>query len=59
MDAKETVYEALKKAGKALKNKEIAELTGLEVKEIAKCITALKKEDRIESPKNCFYAAKQ
>ena len=58
MDTKETVYNALKDAGKALKNKEIAEITGLEVKEIAKAITALKKEDKVESPKNCFYSAK-
>ena len=58
MDAKEAVYNALKDAGKAMKGKEIAELTGLDAKEVTKAITALKKEDRIESPKNCFYAAK-
>jgi len=58
MDNKEAVYNALKNAGAAMKNKEIAELTGVDVKDVAKAITALKKEDRVESPKNCFYAAK-
>jgi len=58
MDAKEMVYNALKEAGKALKNKDVQELTGLDQKEIAKAFTALKKEERIESPKACFYAVK-
>jgi len=57
MDAKDVVYNALKEAGKAMKNKELMELTGLEQKEVAKAITALKKEGRVESPKACFYAA--
>lgn len=58
MDAKEAVYNALKDAGKAMKSKEIAELTSLDSKEVTKAIAALKKEGRVESPKNCFYAAK-
>ena len=57
METKDVVYNALKDAGKAMKNKEIAELTGLDQKEVVKAITALKKEGRVESPKNCFYAA--
>ena len=55
MDTKEQVYEALKAAGKAMKNKEVAEATGLDVKEVGKQMNALKKEGRISSPKNCFY----
>ena len=57
MDTKEAVYSALKEAGKAMKSKEIAELTGLEPKDITKAIAALKKEGRVETPKACFYAA--
>lgn len=57
MENKDIVLEALKKSEKALKNKEIAEITGLDVKDIAKAITALKKEDKVMSPKNCFYQA--
>ncbi|MCL2407733.1 MAG: MarR family transcriptional regulator [Defluviitaleaceae bacterium] len=57
MDIKEQVYEALKNAGKAMKNKEIAEVTGVDVKEVGKLVTTLKKEGRVTSPKNCFYEA--
>jgi len=57
LENKDIVLEALKKSEKALKNKEIAEITGLDVKDIAKAITALKKEDKVMSPKNCFYQA--
>jgi Mn-dependent DtxR family transcriptional regulator len=52
----DTIYNALKEAGKPLKNKEIAELTGLDVKEVTKLTSKMKKEGRIISPKNCFYA---
>ena len=58
MDNREAVYNALKNAGAALKNKEIAELTGLDVKDVVKAINALKKDGRVESPKNCFYIVK-
>ena len=58
MDTKEQVYNALKDAGKALKNKEISEITGLDVKDITKAIKDLRKEEKVVSPKNCFYEAK-
>jgi len=58
MDAKEAVYNAMKEAGRAMKIKEIADATGLDLKDITKAMAALKKEERAESPKNCFYAAK-
>ena len=58
MDAKEVVYNAMKDAGKAMKNKKIAEATSLDLKDVTKAITALKKEEKVESPKNCFYAVK-
>ncbi|MCL2528054.1 MAG: MarR family transcriptional regulator [Defluviitaleaceae bacterium] len=57
MDPKEQIYEALKAAGKAMKNKEVAEATGLDVKEVGKLMAALKKDGRVSPPKNCFYEA--
>lgn len=56
MDAKDAICKALKEAGKPLKNKDIAEAMGLDVKDVTKLTAALKKEGRIISPKNCFYA---
>ena len=57
MDSNSTlVFDKMKEAGKPVKSKELVELTGLEKKEIDKSIKALKKEGKIISPKNCFYA---
>lgn len=56
--SKEVVYKAMKDAGKPLKSAEIAELTGLDKKEVDKAIKTLKAEEKIFSPKNCFYQAK-
>ena len=56
MAANEQVLEALKKAGKPLKSAEIATATGLDSKEVAKIIKALKKDGAITSPKNCYYS---
>ncbi|AIF69088.1 MarR family transcriptional regulator [Palaeococcus pacificus DY20341] len=56
MDAKEMVFEIMKKAGKPLKSAEIAELAGLPKKDVDKAIKALKKEGKITSPKRCYYA---
>jgi DNA-binding IclR family transcriptional regulator len=55
MDAKQTVLDALKNAGKPMKAAELAEQTGLEKKEVDKAIKELKKEGVIESPKACYY----
>ncbi len=52
------VIETLEKAGKPLKSKEIAELSGVDKKEIDKAIKKLKKEEKIISPKVCFYSPK-
>ncbi len=50
------VLEAMKKEGKPLKSGEIADLTGIETKEVAKIIINMKKEGKIKSPKRCYYA---
>ncbi|WP_457624947.1 winged helix-turn-helix transcriptional regulator [Persephonella sp.] len=56
MSIEEKVLEAMKNAGKPLKTGEIAEITGLDKKEVEKAIKKLKKEGKIESPKRCYYA---
>ncbi|WP_456465268.1 winged helix-turn-helix transcriptional regulator [Persephonella sp.] len=56
MSVEQKVLEAMKKAGKPLKTGEIAELTGLDKKEVEKAIKKLKKEGKIESPKRCYYS---
>ncbi len=52
----DTVFKVLKEAGRPLKSAEIAELAGLEKKEVDKAIKKLKKEGKITSPKRCYYA---
>lgn len=57
-DVKAKVLEALQTAGKPLRPGEIAELTGLDKKEVSKAIKELKQEGKVHSPKRCFYAPK-
>lgn len=57
MEIMEKVLTTLKENG-AMKAGEIAEKTGIDKKEIDKAIKALKADEKIESPKRCFYAAK-
>ncbi len=52
------VLEALKTANKELKSQEIAELSGIDKKEVSKVITKLKKMELVYSPKRCYYKAK-
>lgn len=59
MEFEKVVFETLKKSDQPLKGKEIAELSGIEKKEVDKAIKKLKKEEKIFSPKNCFYAVKE
>ena len=49
------IIETLKKAGKALKSGEIAEMSGLDKKDVDKAIKILKAEKKIYTPKRCFY----
>lgn len=58
MEAKALVFKTLKDSDKPLKSAEIAALAGIDKAEVDKQIKALKKEDKIVSPKNCFYTAK-
>ena len=58
MDAKETVLNTIKKSKSPLKAGEIADLTGIDKKDVDKAMKALLKEEKIFSPKKCFYAPK-
>lgn len=58
MDANKSVLDAMKKAGKPLKAGEIADLTGLDKKEVDKVMTQLKKDEKIVSPKKCYWEPK-
>lgn len=55
MDAKETILNALKTSKEPLKSGEISEITGIEKSEVDKIIKELKKEEKITSPKRCYY----
>ena len=54
----EKVFESMNAAGKAMKAAEIAEVTGLDKKEVDKAMKVLKTEGRIESPKVCYWQPK-
>lgn len=54
----EQVLRTLEKSGSPLKGMEIAEKSGVDKKEVDKIIKTLKDEDKIFSPKRCFYAVK-
>jgi len=58
MENTQKVLDAMKKAGKALKAGEIAEITGLDKKDVDKAMNTLKKEDKIVSPKVCLWQPK-
>ncbi len=52
------VIKTLKETGKPMKAKEIAEKAGLEKADVDKAIKKLKKDEKIWSPKVCFYEVK-
>ncbi|BDU51138.1 HTH domain-containing protein [Haliovirga abyssi] len=58
MDIVELVLKTLDESEEPLKGGEIAEKTGIDKKEVDKAIKKLKKEEKIFSPKRCFYSVK-
>ena len=58
MDAANKVLETMKKAGEALNTGKIVELSGMDRKEVEKAMKTLKKEERIVSPKRCYWQPK-
>lgn len=55
MDAKEKVLQAMKEAGEPLNAGKIAELSGLDRKDVDKAMKELKKEEAIVSPVRCKW----
>ncbi len=58
MDAADKVLETMKKAGEPLNAGKVAELSGMDRKEVDKAMKTLKKEERIVSPKRCYWQPK-
>ena len=59
MEAKEQVLDAMRKAGEPLNAGKVAELTGLDRKEVDKAFAELKKEGAIVSPVRCKWTPAQ
>lgn len=59
MSTIEKVLEVLKSSKEPLKAGDIAELAGIDKAEVDKAIKELKKEEKITSPKRCFYSVNQ
>jgi DNA-binding transcriptional regulator GbsR (MarR family) len=58
MEPAELVYKTLKESDQPLKAGEIVEKTGLDRKDVDKAMKLLKQEEKIVSPKFCFWTAK-
>jgi biotin operon repressor len=56
METKEKVLAAMKEAGEPLNAGKIAELTGIDRKEVDRAMKALKEEGAIVSPVRCKWA---
>jgi DNA-binding MarR family transcriptional regulator len=59
MDIQNLIIETLASNEEPMRPGEIAEKAGLERTEVDKVIKILKKEERIYSPKRCFYDVKK
>ena len=59
MEIKEKVLEAMKKAGEPVNAGKVAELTGLDRKDVDKAFAALKKDGAIVSPVRCKWEPAQ
>jgi len=55
MEKRDLVLTTMKDAGKALSAGQIAELSGLDRKEVDKVMKTLKTDGKITSPKNCYW----
>ena len=55
MDNKELILDAMKNAGEPLNAGKVAELTGLDRKDVDKAFAELKKEGAIVSPVRCKW----
>lgn len=58
LDIKKVVLETLILSEKPLKSGEIAEKSGVEKSKVDKALKELMADDKVFSPKRCFYDAK-
>ncbi len=56
METVDKVLQVFAEADSPMRPGEVAEKSGLDRKDVDKAIKALKKEEKIHSPKRCFYA---
>ncbi|WP_268761098.1 winged helix-turn-helix transcriptional regulator [Chlorobium limicola] len=59
MDTKAAILDVLQKEGKPMSAGQIADASGIDRKEVDKAMKALKEEERIVSPKRCYWEPKQ
>jgi biotin operon repressor len=59
METTDKVLEAIKQAGELVNAGKVAELTGIDRKEVDKAMNKLKADGAIESPKRCFWQPKK
>lgn len=55
-DKEKMVLETMKKVGKPVRPGDLADITGLESKEVSEIIKSLKSKGKVISPKRCYYA---
>ncbi|MDT8402620.1 MAG: MarR family transcriptional regulator [Bacteroidales bacterium] len=58
MEVKEQVLRAMKEAGEPVNAAKIAELSGLDKKDVDRAMSKLKDEGAIVSPKRCYWQPK-
>ncbi|MDR1820114.1 MAG: MarR family transcriptional regulator [Methanobrevibacter sp.] len=58
MDNKEKVIKAFEKSEDPLNVSKVAEISGVEKKEVDKIMKELKKDETIISPKRCYWTLK-
>ncbi len=58
MDNAQKVLDTMKKAGEPVNATKIATLSGMDKKDVEKAMNQLKKEEKIVSPKRCFWEPK-
>jgi Mn-dependent DtxR family transcriptional regulator len=56
MELKERVLKAMEEAGKPVRPGEIAKQLEVDSKEVSAVIKVLKAEEKVFSPKRCFYS---
>ena len=59
METTTAILDAMKKSDKPLSAGQLAEITGIDRKEIDKAMKNLKTEGKIESPKVCYWQPKK